>query len=219
MLSQDEADLETVVANARQQAISLLYVFTDTRTVWSQKRTDTYTGYLVDTKVTYSYELGQNNPNGTRTAFVPIETFSAEQDVTQLYELAYQSGKYSRFKVDAAFGEENFKRLYRQWIDNSLSGQAADATFVYVVDAAIRGFITVQQKQSVATIGLMATDRSVRGQGIGRLLMDRAKHYARSSSAVRLDVATQKNNTRACRFYERNGFVVQSEVNVYHIWL
>ncbi|MBD2752573.1 GNAT family N-acetyltransferase [Spirosoma sp. BT704] len=216
MLSYDEIELETLVEKAWQQGVKLLYVFTDNATELSPNIVDTYTGYLVDTKITYRYEVGQDE---SVAAFGPIEIFSAGQDVAQLYELAYQSGDYSRFKVDAIVGEENFKRLYRQWIDNSVSGQAADDTFVYVVDKAIQGFITVQKKPTVATIGLLATDKSVRGRGVGSALLNYVKHDLRASSAIHLDVATQKKNIVACRFYERNGFTVKSEVNVSHIWL
>lgn len=212
----NETALETVLKKARRQGFRLLYVFTASHTVLSQALLHRYTGSLVDTKVTYSYAL---EPSEVAVTTAPISEFSTDQDVSPLYELAYQSGEYSRFNIDPAFGAENFKRLYRQWIDNSLSGQAANATFVYVMNTAIYGFITVQKTQPVATIGLMATDRSARGRGIGSALLDYVKHDLRSSSAARLDVATQKRNTTACRFYERNGFAVQSEVNVYHIWL
>ena len=231
MPSYDEKTLEMLLEEARRQGCKLLYVFMDGHTVLSPDIVRGYTSGLVDTKVTYSYEVGPSNTVATAGS---IRKFSGEQDVVQLYELAYQSGEYSRFRADSRVGEENFKRLYRQWIDKSLSGQAAestagtperaestaaDTTFVYVMDAAIRGFVTVQRKQPVATIDLLATDKSVRGRGIGSALLDYVKQDLRSSLAVRLEVATQKKNTTACRFYERNGFVLQSEVNVYHIWL
>ena len=214
----DEIALETVRQHARQQGIKLLYVFTntDTDTGLNQKSTHTDPGYLVDTKQTYCCELDKTQPAEVSGA---IQKFSVEQDVTQLYELAYQSGEYSRFKVDAAVGNGNFRRLYRQWVDNSLSGKVADDLFVYVADESILGFITVLKKEIVATIGLMATDKSRRGRGIGRALLSYVKHTLLPTPVVRLEVATQKKNTTACRFYERNGFVLNHEVSVYHLWL
>ena len=40
------------------------------------------------------------------------------------------------------------------------------------------------------------------GRGIGKALLDVAKH----ESSGRLHLFTFARNTRACRFYERNGF-------------
>ena len=58
-----------------------------------------------------------------------------------------------------------------------------------------------------------------RGQGIGTALVNHVKAYAAESGLARLDVVTQGRNTLACRFYEKNQFVVKSELNVYHLWL
>ncbi len=212
----DEIALKAIVQKARQLGVRLLYVFDDSSADLSQKLINIYSGCLVDTKRTYWCALEQAEPS---SGFESIQEFSPEQPVAQLYELAYQSGEQSRFKRDAAIGDENFKRLYRQWVDNSLSGKAADAVFVYVADESIGGFITVQKKETVATIGLMATDKAVRGRGIGSAMLNYVKQDLRLTPAIRLEVATQKKNTTACRFYERNGFVLGKEVNVYHLWL
>ncbi|GAB3544078.1 GNAT family N-acetyltransferase [Spirosoma fluminis] len=214
--SYDETRLVTVLERARLQGFKLLYVFTGKASIPEQAMTSSYPIRLVDTKVTYSYVLG---PPAIPLPELLIRRFSATDNVAQLYELAYQSGKYSRFRVDAAIGAEKFRALYRLWVDNSLSGQAADDTFVYVMDEVISGFVTVSKRLPIATIGLIATDEAKRGRGIGSALLNYVKHEVKATSAGRLEVATQKKNTIACRFYERNGFVVSDETNVYHIWL
>ena len=216
MPAYDEVALDIILQKARQQGIKLLYLFTNSNAVLSSKSVRTYVSRLVDTKRTYGYDLGQAKPI---QAVGPIEKFSDKHAIQPLYELAYQSGEYSRFKVDVSIGEENFKRLYRQWIDNSVSGKAADATFVYMSGRSIHGFITIRKNPLVTTIGLMATDMAVRGRGIGSTLLTHVKHHLQSIPAVHLSVVTQKANRTACRFYERNGFVLNNEVNVFHVWL
>ncbi|GAB3513184.1 hypothetical protein GCM10027341_54880 [Spirosoma knui] len=212
----DETRLATVLERASQQGVKLLYMFTDKDGIPGQAIASSYTIRLVDTKVIYSYPLGRSV---VPAPVWPIRRFSVADNVAQLYELAYQSGEYSRFRVDPAIGEEKFRALYRRWVDNSLSGQAADDTFVYVVDEVISGFVTESKQPPIASIGLIATDEAQRGRGIGSALLNYVKHELQATSAIRLEVATQKRNTIACRFYERNGFAVSDETNVYHIWL
>ncbi|AWK87112.1 GNAT family N-acetyltransferase [Azospirillum thermophilum] len=54
----------------------------------------------------------------------------------------------------------------------------------------------------------LAVDRSLRGQGAGRLLMDEAVRWAREQGLPGLRLETQSNNVPACRFYQRYGFVL-----------
>jgi ribosomal protein S18 acetylase RimI-like enzyme len=39
------------------------------------------------------------------------------------------------------------------------------------------------------------------------------------NNAHMTEVATQKANENACRFYESIGFKVKNIVNVYHLWI
>jgi GNAT superfamily N-acetyltransferase len=51
---------------------------------------------------------------------------------------------------------------------------------------------------------------SSRGRGVGRALLGAAEAWAQSRDARWLEVETQNINAPACRFYERNGFVLRS---------
>ena len=51
---------------------------------------------------------------------------------------------------------------------------------------------------------------SSRGRGVGRALLGAAEAWAQSRDAGWLEVETQNINAPACRFYERNGFVLRS---------
>lgn len=54
----------------------------------------------------------------------------------------------------------------------------------------------------------LAVDRSLRGMGAGRLLMDEAIRWAREAGLPGLRLETQSTNVPACRFYQRYGFVL-----------
>ena len=57
-----------------------------------------------------------------------------------------------------------------------------------------------------ATIESVRTDAALRGQGIGRMMMERAIELARSKGCVLMQLSTHRSRTDAHRFYERLGF-------------
>lgn len=137
-------------------------------------------------------------------------------DASELYNLALQSGEHSRFRVDTHFSYEDFSRLYKKWIDNSVNGDFADYIFV-VLDPGPKGFISAKIKGDRIVIGLFATDRQYRGLGIGSRLMQEVINEA-ARKGLKVEVVTQANNLQACRFYENKGFKMVDEQYVYHIW-
>lgn len=145
-----------------------------------------------------------------------IELFSGRPN--ELYDLAIQAGIDSRYRLDPNFKSGDFERLYRTWIDNSLNGGIADYVVVYNKSNLKAGFVTLQNKGDYMSIGLIATDKSCRRLGVGTSLLNAAKRYA-FIEHLPLKVATQAHNQSACFFYEKNGFIQQTQSLIYHIWL
>lgn len=143
--------------------------------------------------------------------------YSSFEDPSILYDLAYQSGEYSRFKVDPNIGEENFKKLYRTWIDNSIKAGYADYVLAPMENGKPVGLITAKKKENELSIGLFATDKDRRESGIGSSLIQEIINEAALKGLV-VEVTTQADNEKACRFYERRGFKVANEEFVYHVW-
>ncbi|QIP13901.1 GNAT family N-acetyltransferase [Spirosoma aureum] len=212
---QNLLSLSSILVNARKQQYDLLYVFCDAGFSVSQDVMHLYNGRLVDHKIIYELALCEDYREPT---FL-IRQFDVTDDKKTLYELAYQSGEYSRYRVDQNFGEHNFKRLYNQWVDNSISGELADGVFIHKIDDSITGFVSLKKNEDTGVIGLIATDKHYRGKGIGSALLNHVKRYAIGTGMTRLEVTTQGGNETACRFYEKNLFSVKSVSNVYHCWL
>jgi GNAT superfamily N-acetyltransferase len=57
-----------------------------------------------------------------------------------------------------------------------------------------------------ATVESVRTEATVRGQGIGRMMMERAIELARAKGCVLMQLSTHRSRTDAHRFYERLGF-------------
>ena len=133
-----------------------------------------------------------------------------------LYELGCQAGGHSRYKVDPHISEHDFRRLFRLWIDNSVSRRFADYMLAFGQAGKELGMITAGRKDDMLSIGLIATDASCRGKGIGSALIQSVINLA-SESELKVEVTTQADNAEACRFYETHGFTVQSRTYVYHV--
>lgn len=138
--------------------------------------------------------------------------------IKDLYNLAYESGKYSRFLLDHNFKEEQFKTLYRTWIDKSVSGEMADVIFCYQDSRELLGMLTLKVDDQVAEIGLVGVSAKLQGKGIGKQLMSKVRKYAEIKNIKQIIVPTQSHNPIACNYYMKCGFVEQSRTKIYHYW-
>lgn len=136
-----------------------------------------------------------------------------------MVELAMTSGSYSRFKLDPQMPHACFEALYRTWIRRSTAREIADEVLVAGEEGKIQGMVTIRIAGSAAHIGLIAVEAAARGKGLGRTLIRAAECWAFDRGAERMEVVTQGGNQAACSLYERCGYRVISEEDVYHLWI
>lgn len=166
-----------------------------------------------------------------------IEYFKARVD--ELTQLALIAGKHSRFRLDPAFTKIQFKRMYSAWVNNSISGEAADRIIAiqcknsepFMTQEVIRpngkggdiaGFITIKlvSGTSMACIGLLAVSPSYQRRGLGLALISAAESWVKSQGVRILSVKTQVANREAVSFYSSLGFTPLGPPKMeYHIWL
>lgn len=166
---------------------------------------------MVDEKVTYIKDISSSFLNTN------ISRYEKNYPEEKLISLAIESGIYSRFNVDKKIGQKNFENLYTHWIVNSVSKKIADEVLVYKDGNDIVGFVTIGEKNNRADIGIIAVDKSHRGQGIGKVLMLSAENrYVGKLNAIQ--VVTQGDNKPACGLYENCGYRVEKKEYIYHLW-
>jgi ribosomal protein S18 acetylase RimI-like enzyme len=136
----------------------------------------------------------------------------------EIYNLAYNSGFYSRFKLDERFKPSDFVKLYKKWVDNCIDSNTINDLLVYVEDNQLLGFVTVNYSKKKATIGLIAVNHAFRGKSIGSTLMKKVEYLAMLKGCFTVEVATQLENEEACAFYKKNNYQVSEMKNIYHIW-
>lgn len=171
------------------------------------------------TKITYCREVEK-----TKLKHRVIENFTAMPYsghlTDQLLNLTYQSGVYSRFKLDVNFTNNEYKKLYKKWIENSLNGKVADSVIVVKDEnSIILGFVTIKFKNNISEIGLIAVDDNARGLGVGSLLLNKVSEMSKNRASEKIFVSTQKDNKLACGFYEKNGFKKYKTKYIHHWWV
>ncbi len=138
--------------------------------------------------------------------------------VNELYEIAYESGKYSRFKMDEYFSKNDFERLYGEWIDNSLNKKFADGHLFYIDQGNLCGFVTYKIFESFAVIGLFAVSQLMQGRGIGGKLINAVENFLFEKKIYELRIPTQYENLSACSFYSKMGYKVVESSTIKHYW-
>jgi dTDP-4-amino-4,6-dideoxy-D-galactose acyltransferase len=173
-------------------------------------------GREVDTRLQYRRVVTASDDTG---ADPEIAIYPRPVPSDELRALAYESGRVSRFKVDAYVSPEVFTRLYDLWLERSCTGVLADRVIVYPDAEAPRAFTSVRSRGAIAEVGLVAVHRDLRGRGIGRRLVAQTIAYAAAKGASAIDVVTQGANVEARALYERSGFVLHEALRTFHFWL
>jgi dTDP-4-amino-4,6-dideoxy-D-galactose acyltransferase len=208
--------LKNIIGELREQDFKLAYCFVDPEDNISNESLKQLPGFLADEKVTYAIML-------TDVTDFPVADHISGYDLTytsdKLKNLALQSGLYSRFKIDPGFQNNEYDRLYTEWIEKSVDRKLANEVLVYSEGNELLGFITLVLRGNTGAIGLIAVDENQRGKAIGKKLIGAALKYFSDHKVTSVEVVTQKANGAACRFYESCGFKIKSILNIYHLWI
>ena len=161
---------------------------------------------LVDKKVTFQQKTSiKDDLNKNPSA--KIESFKeGVHDYESLKKLALSSGENSRFKIDENFKNNEYSKLYNQWINNAVYKDKAMDILIYR-DKEILGFTTIEKKSKyLAVIGLVAVSEQERGKGIASKLIESSINRAFELGFKTIQVATQFENIPAMRLYEKCDF-------------
>lgn len=135
-----------------------------------------------------------------------------------LLDLTFQSGHFSRFKIDSNFKNNEFETLYTAWIEQSISHENADKVIGFSINNKVVGFITFVLKNNMFDIGLIAVNEQHRSLKIGKQLLAFVFNYSLSKKVDFVTVTTQNKNQGALNFYLKNGFLINKTTYIYHLW-
>ena len=169
-----------------------------------------------ENKVVYSKKLSKSQIGLELNPIV--STFDVDFNIDVIYDLAFESGKHSRFKIDPNFTESGFKSLYKIWVDNSLKKEFADDLLLYLHDDVVCGFASYKIFENFATIGLIAVNPKIQGKGIGTKLLKTIENKLVELNICELRIPTQLQNVQACHFYSKLGYTIIDTTIIKHFW-
>lgn len=194
-----------------QEDYRLTYIF-------SKKRIPELEEELVDQKATFFQELNI----GAEKTNLPCEIVEFKHEshsYEELLKLTYDSGVFSRFNLDKKFDNQEYEKLYKKWIDNSLNSSSNYKVYVAFDGNNLLGFITLGRKgNDLGDLGLLAVSPKARGRGIAKSLIEYCKIKSTEMGFNSLQVVTQLNNSPATKLYENAGFYLKDLIFIYHIW-
>ena len=208
--------LEHILSDLKQKNVKLVYWPSDLKL--NQEVINNLGGQLVDIKTTFTVALKRLNLDN----FIPtniIVPYSLSMPITEIEDLAIQSGEYSRFAIDQHFPNQKFEALYKNWISQSLNKNIADEVLIIQDSDHIVGMITLGEKNGRGDIGLIAINQNHRGKKYGEKLVRAAQKWLIKNDFEIGQVITQGNNIPACNLYKKCGYSMEKVEYYYHFWL
>lgn len=169
---------------------------------------------LVDEKLVFKKKIEKRELVDSTVVFFDANLHSK----SDLLNLVYLSGKYSRFNTDINFENSEFQKLYAKWINNSLQNVTNPQIIVKFIDGKLAGFISFSLNNQDAKIELIAVDEHFQGKGIGSELIKNVEFIAQCHFCQNLEVITQGLNSSAIHLYEKNNFICINKTYIYHYW-
>lgn len=214
MLADNPDNLPTLLEEAKKEDYRLIYVFGNKDFFVKDEILQQFNGKLVDRKV-----LFEKNIENRKAQSIFISEYTENELTSELEELAYISGEFSRFKSDDNFQKDDFYRMYKSWIENSVKKQIADHIFIAKENETVRGMATLKVDYEKGHIGLIAVASETRGKGYGKALISACETELLNRGISKLEVPTQSDNVQAVKFYEKCGFKIKEITNIYHFGL
>lgn len=155
---------------------------------------------LVDGLVSLSLDLASVEPMKA-----PEIREAKNSDLAQLKKLTSNLYSNTRITNDLLISKDKAKKYYLKWIENSVSGSAADSVLVWEEKGSILGYVTLQKKSQIPLIGV---SEKARGKGIARKLLNAAFAKFKKWGVEKVNIDTQIGNIAALRTYQGVGFKI-----------
>lgn len=167
-----------------------------------------------ENKIVFSKKTVQSRESTDANIFLELN----DSHKKEIYDLAFESGKFSRFKLDPNFSPTEFEKLYKKWVDNSYTKEFADGVLIYKEQNTILGFVTYKVWDGYATIGLIGVCPKHQGKGIGKKLIQSVENELANIGVDELRIPTQLQNEMACLFYNGLGYDIIEKKCIKHFW-
>jgi|TARA_Y100000310_G_scaffold282494_1_gene303775 GNAT superfamily N-acetyltransferase len=167
-----------------------------------------------------------NNKNKNKGHSYSISSCN-DKDVDYLYEMSKKAYSTTRFHNDPKITKEQADEMQALWAKNCYHQKLADKIIIVRKSKKILGYVAIEilkgisfpNNMKIANIVLIAVDKKFKGRGIGKVLIQESSDWAKSNGCSFLAAGTQIINNTSVKFYQKNGFKLQSSVLSFHKWM
>lgn len=169
---------------------------------------------LVDTLVNLTV---QHNKIGSLKTNNDIR-LARPDDKDQVYQLAYDSFKFSRFHNDPKISDKISNKIKGCWASNFFEGNRGDEMIIAENRNNIVGFLLLIYKKDTIIIDLIAVSNRFSREGIAQNMISFLLNNKKKSilHEFQIKVGTQLTNIPSLNFYEKLGFKIHSSNYVLH---
>lgn len=160
---------------------------------------------FVESEIIFSKNISENGYYDTSNPILDAQI----KDTAAIQKLAGETFTHSRFKAPW-FHKNDAARIYSEWGKKAITHHYDDVCLKAVSslnDESLYGLVTAKQLTAdVARIGLICVSQAFQNKNFGSILLKAIENWSLSKGMVTLCVSTQGANQRACRFYLRNHY-------------
>lgn len=208
---------ESVVDWCEQNRVRCLYFLCRPDDRDSVGLAESYQFHLVDIRVELVWSFYDHRPEPNTTRQVRIQPYLSD-DRAALMEISGTAYTATRFYYDRGFTREQASSLYKEWISRECDADTS-SVLVATLNDTIAGFVTCSlDSPASGRIGLLGVNEGMRGNRVGRSLVDAAQEYFIQRNIHQVRVTTQGRNVAALRLYEGAAFRVDTLHLWYHKW-
>jgi len=208
--------LTNLIYELQRKFVKLVYWSSDQK--YNGNLIKRLSGNLLDNKITFAIDFNTVDLDDFNSSAI-VEIYSESMPLSELEDLAVQSGEYSRFAADPNIPHSKYIALYKTWITHSVTKKLAHEVLVIRENKHIVGMITLGENNGRGDIGLIAVNSKQRGKKYGQKLIYAAQQWFVQNEYRFGQIVTQEKNTPACNLYKKCGYSVEKIEYFYHFWL
>jgi len=207
--TQSQHEIKTALKLAEEEGYQYLICRIQSQKTLFIKTLETLGFYLSDIGVTWEIETDHFSSRNLRENPVTVTKsprIATVRDISMLKSMIKSLFPDSRFYNDPFFSKKEADNLYQAWIENSVTGHAADIVFLIP----FVGFIACRRPApDEGEIPLIGVKKGYRGKGIGKALIYEAIYWFKKQNVRFVRVRTQLENINAMNFYANSGFHIR----------
>jgi hypothetical protein len=177
----------------------------------------------VSRKILFRKPLEKQSRNNHLEGWLSLERVDGQERerlLPEMWEMWRANMPESRFTSDDRLGVETARRIYREWIMNSVSKSETRIWLVKQPSGPLGGFVIARHLETPAGVRAASIDliAARSGSRLGDPILSMAERALESESVEVLYAATEERNEHGRELFARAGFDEFNSCREFHCW-